>query len=171
MDGTILEKKYKIVARIVALEEGGGGGGGYVLPIASADTLGGVKVGNGLSINAETGVLSASSQSWDYSTNEVNTGQKWVDGSDIYVKTIDIGQLPENNYVEVNHGITGIDKVVKIELSAYTDSGVSMVESGIFYANFVDSTKIRVTTTFLAASYTAKAAIFYIKTAPTRKKK
>ena len=38
---------------------GGGGGGGYTLPIASADTLGGVKVGDGLSINA-SGVLSAS---------------------------------------------------------------------------------------------------------------
>ena len=37
---------------------GGGGGGGYVLPIASASTLGGIKVGSGLSIDAN-GVLSA----------------------------------------------------------------------------------------------------------------
>lgn len=36
-----------------------GGGGSYVLPIASAQTLGGVKIGTGLSINAQTGVLSA----------------------------------------------------------------------------------------------------------------
>ena len=36
-----------------------GGGGGYVLPIASSETLGGVKVGSGLSINSETGELSA----------------------------------------------------------------------------------------------------------------
>ena len=36
---------------------GSGGGGGYVLPIASASTLGGIKVGSGLSINA-SGVLS-----------------------------------------------------------------------------------------------------------------
>ena len=35
------------------------GGGGGELPIASADTLGGIKVGSGLSINSETGVLSA----------------------------------------------------------------------------------------------------------------
>jgi hypothetical protein len=39
-------------------EGGGGGGGGYVLPTASADTLGGVKVGENLSIDAN-GVLSA----------------------------------------------------------------------------------------------------------------
>lgn len=35
------------------------GGGGYELPIASAETLGGVKVGSNLTIDAETGVLSA----------------------------------------------------------------------------------------------------------------
>lgn len=40
-------------------ENGGGGGGGYVLPTASASTLGGVKVGENLSIDAN-GVLSAS---------------------------------------------------------------------------------------------------------------
>ena len=34
--------------------------GGYNLPIATSDTLGGIKVGAGLSINSETGVLSAS---------------------------------------------------------------------------------------------------------------
>ena len=35
------------------------------LPIASADTLGGVKVGTGLSINSESGVLSADSPEWN----------------------------------------------------------------------------------------------------------
>lgn len=39
-------------------DSGGGGGGGYTLPVASADTLGGVKVGNNLSIDND-GVLSA----------------------------------------------------------------------------------------------------------------
>ena len=40
--------------------DGGGGGGGesYTLPAATASTLGGIKVGSGLSITAE-GVLSA----------------------------------------------------------------------------------------------------------------
>lgn len=37
---------------------GGGGGGSYTLPVASANTLGGVKVGSGLSID-NNGVLSA----------------------------------------------------------------------------------------------------------------
>lgn len=37
---------------------GGGGGGGYVLPAATAETLGGIKVGEGLSVT-EDGTLSA----------------------------------------------------------------------------------------------------------------
>lgn len=37
---------------------GSGGEDPYVLPIASSEILGGVKVGNGLTINSETGVLS-----------------------------------------------------------------------------------------------------------------
>ena len=40
-------------------DTGGGGGGTYTLPVASANTLGGVKVGSGLSITS-SGVLSAS---------------------------------------------------------------------------------------------------------------
>ena len=40
------------------LLQGGGGGGGYVLPPATADTLGGIMVGDGLSVTHE-GVLSA----------------------------------------------------------------------------------------------------------------
>ena len=41
------------------LKANGGGGGGYTLPIASANTLGGIKVGSGLSIDPATGVLDA----------------------------------------------------------------------------------------------------------------
>ena len=45
-------------AVVEGLEGGGGGGSGYTLPAATANTLGGIKVGSGLSITAE-GVLSA----------------------------------------------------------------------------------------------------------------
>lgn len=58
---------------------------GGALPIASAETLGGVKVGEGLSIT-ENGVLSADGQAVDYSTTEYATGQKWIDGKEIYGK-------------------------------------------------------------------------------------
>ena len=42
---------------------GSGSGGTYVLPIATANRLGGIKVGDGLSIDPSTGVLSASGSS------------------------------------------------------------------------------------------------------------
>lgn len=42
----------------------------YVLPIASATTLGGIKVGSGLSINASTGVLTANVQAWSSLTGK-----------------------------------------------------------------------------------------------------
>ena len=45
-------------AEVEIFPGGGGGGDSYTLPTASASTLGGVKVGSGLSVTAE-GVLSA----------------------------------------------------------------------------------------------------------------
>lgn len=55
----------------------------YVLPIASAETLGGIKVGTGLSINSSTGVLSASvsSLSWDNITDKPNFATVATSGS------------------------------------------------------------------------------------------
>ena len=57
-------------------EGGGGGGGGYTLPIASANTLGGVKVGDGLEI-AESGVLSVDDE------NEAQIAVAYMPNSDI----------------------------------------------------------------------------------------
>ena len=45
------------------------GGGTYELPIASAETLGGVKVGSNLSIDSETGVLSATNTTYSAGSN------------------------------------------------------------------------------------------------------
>ena len=55
----------------------GGGGGGYVLPIASASVLGGVKVGSGLTIDnagrLSTEAQSGASEDWAwYSVEEYN---------------------------------------------------------------------------------------------------
>ena len=89
----------------------------YTLPIAAADTLGGVKVGTGLSINAETGVLSANSQIVDYSTTEQATGQKWIDGQDIYVCTFDQGSdvsIGSSSYTDTNIDASGIAKIIDV---------------------------------------------------------
>ncbi len=96
-----------------------GGGGAYVLPVASADTLGGVKVGERLLI--DDGVLSAVKQVADFSTDEHATGEKWIDGKNRYFKTIDCGALPNNDVKTVDSGLTNVN-VYKIEGVAIRDS-------------------------------------------------
>lgn len=51
-------------------------GSTYVLPIAAADTLGGVKIGDGLSIDSETGILSADTYSLPTASDETKGGVK-----------------------------------------------------------------------------------------------
>ena len=48
-----------------------------------------------------------------YSTDEVKTGGKWIDGKPIYRKTISCGALPNTYYKNVNHNITNLDFVTK----------------------------------------------------------
>lgn len=48
-----------------------------------------------------------------YSTTEHKVG-KWIDGSDLYEKTIDFGALPNNTTKTVAHGISNLDKIVSI---------------------------------------------------------
>lgn len=65
-------------------------GGGADLAPATASTLGGVKVGNGLNV-ASDGTLSVAGA--DYSITEHLTGRKWIDGLDIYEKSIELSNL------------------------------------------------------------------------------
>lgn len=87
-----------------------GENGGFTLPVATAETLGGVKVGDGLSI--ADGVLSANSQKVDYSTTEVDTGTKWIDGKPIYLKVINTSIAISQNDTWYNSGLTGVDTIL-----------------------------------------------------------
>lgn len=71
------------------------------------------KLTAGNNITIENNVISASGgSSWNYSTNEVYTGQNWIDGKPIYCRVIDLGSLknfaigwnnlmiPHNNYYD-----------------------------------------------------------------------
>lgn len=100
-----------------AIAEGGGGGGGYVLPIASADTLGGVKIGENLNIDAN-GVLSAAGgggaagafktlTSADYNWPETGTKNA------VALWLLD----PGNYYVDNSAGLT-----TKVKVNAYDDN-------------------------------------------------
>lgn len=51
----------------------------------------------------------------NYSTTETDTGFTWIDGKNIYKKTVNIGTLPNNTKKSVSHGITNLDKIIKID--------------------------------------------------------
>lgn len=71
--------------------------------------------GENISIDPVTNVISASGGggSWDYSTSEVNTGQKWIDGKDIYCCVYkDVNRiLTDNNW---NNNILSIANISEI---------------------------------------------------------
>lgn len=117
-------------------ENAGGGGLPYVLPIASAETLGGVKVGNNLTIDAN-GVLSAPPPVPSYSATEQATGQKWIDGKVIYFKTVEIDNpVSTGTPTSVAHGADA-DKIVKIDGYAEIDGvfvPVTYYASSNYYA-------------------------------------
>ena len=50
-----------------------------------------------------------------YSLSEVNTGMTWVDGKSIYKKTLRYNNTTIANNTSINHGISDIYRVVKIE--------------------------------------------------------
>lgn len=51
----------------------------------------------------------------DYSTSEINTGAKWIDGSAIYKKTINIGTVNTNSSAVIAHNILSFATFIKSE--------------------------------------------------------
>lgn len=161
MDGTILGKKYDII--------GGSGGGGHITP-ATTETLGGVIVGDGLSVT-EDGVLSANSQTWNYSTSEVNTGQKWIDGKDIFCKVYTT-PLGNNTTITLEENFAPAKTLVKIEPTAltvdndlhyqFTMGTMTSMNDIIICEVFADNLQVVVRDNY--GSYTGYFAVYYTKT-------
>lgn len=75
--------------------------------------------GSALSANNYVAVYGGDPITMDYSTTEINTGAKWIDGSAIYKKTINFGALPNATSKGVSAGISNLDYIIKIEGTAY----------------------------------------------------
>ena len=54
-----------------------------------------------------------------YSTEEINTEEKWVDGKDIYRKVIYIGILPDDAKEKYAHNILNMDYLVQLNVTWY----------------------------------------------------
>lgn len=104
----------------------GGGGGGYVLPIASQSTLGGVKVGQNLSIDS-AGTLSADAQQVGIATT-AQTGVVKI-GSGI---TVDSAGTISADIPQIGVATTAQTGVVKIGQGINVDSAgtISVDEQG-----------------------------------------
>lgn len=68
----------------------------------------------------------AVAESLSYSTEEMATGGKWIDGKPIYRTVVDFGTLPNNTTRFVAHNISNIDTMIKY--SALADDGTYFVQ-------------------------------------------
>ena len=77
-----------------------------------------IKATSGLSENAQDNVINTLNEERSYSTSEVNTGKKWIDGKPIYRKVVDCGALPNNTSKTVNHNISNFGELVSMNAHA-----------------------------------------------------
>lgn len=107
-----------------------------------------------------------------YSTEEVNTGTKWIDGKAVYKKTFDLGTLPNNGQESKTNVLSGIDKIVRIEGMAINSAGSCM---SLPYADYYSSSihviavtvyakkDIEVRSNYNATEFSGYATIYYTK--------
>lgn len=74
--------------------------------------------GSALGDNEYVAVYGGAPIIMDYSTSEVDTGARWIDGSAIYKKTINLGALPNSTSKDVAHNISNLGFVVDIQATA-----------------------------------------------------
>ena len=106
-----------------------------------------------------------------YSTNEVKTGGKWIDGKPIYRKTISCGALPNNTTKNVAHGINNLERVIKTEGYSVGTAGSAgsfipvPYVSGVPMAMYVDMTNLVLQTSGTYSNYSdTYVTIEYTKT-------
>lgn len=98
----------------------------------------------------------SSSGGIDYSTEEQNTGIKWIDGKPIYQKTITIpNTLTDSAYVTWITDTPNIENIVNYEIY---HSGKNFV-----YINPINLYEMATTVTDNAVSAGSKATIWYTK--------
>lgn len=78
-----------------------------------------------------------SGSSFTYSTSERWTGDYWIDGKKIYCKTVSLGAMPNNTTKYVAHGVTNIDRFIKIDgVAKASSNGNHLI---LPYVNFYNS--------------------------------
>lgn len=137
MDGTILNKKLKIEEKLAQLNEIAqkvddiptftSDDRAFLEGLPGFPTVDGKKVLTATTESGETSLTYEEQESGalDYSTSEQATGQKWIDGKDIYFKTLNCGNLPNNSSISVPSGLTDAT-VIKMEAYAVGGSTIPL---------------------------------------------
>lgn len=118
----------------------------YELPIASASTLGGIKVGAGLSINAESGVLSATgggtADAVDWSNVESRPFNS-VSSTDFVVSETQELQISDTKWATKSY-VTGLGYVTTATFNEYinTTAPAEFVAIEGFKANYLDANNV-----------------------------
>lgn len=114
------------MANNISFGGGNGGGGSSTLSGLSDVTLSAPTNGQVLKYDGSKWVNGAGggSSGHTYSTTEQEIGT-WVDGSTLYEKTIDIGELPNNTTKSVAHNISNLSTVVYL-LGFASNSSVTL---------------------------------------------
>lgn len=120
------------------------------------------------------GVAEAAEEENTYSTSEHVVG-KWIDGSEIYERTYDIGALPNATTKSTEHNITNLDKIISI---AAVGSSATLrfpipyiygTKTDINFVNiFVDNVNITVNCTGDRSSYNGVVTVRYTKSTASR---
>lgn len=106
-----------------------------------------------------------------YSTEETVTGGTWIDGSTIYKKTINFGALPNAADKAVAHGISNLNRVIRVE--AIADYGTGNTKFPIPFSSptglgsnvslAIESSTIGIRTGNDRSGATAYVTIYYTK--------
>ena len=107
----------------------------------------------------------AVADSLSYSTDEIKTGGKWIDGKPIYKKVVDFGALPNNTSKTVAHGISNLEKAIMASGFAINNNGESIYIPHTLSGFYINKTNITLNTTYNYSSYTETyITIEYTKT-------
>lgn len=106
-----------------------------------------------------------------YSTEETVSGGTWIDGSTIYKKTINFGALPNAANKAVAHGISNLNRVIRVEAIADYGTGntkfpipfSSPTGLGSSVALAIESSTIEIRTGSDRSGATAYVTIYYTK--------
>ena len=103
----------------------------------------------------------------DYSTAEIDTGAKWIDGSPIYKKTLVVSALSaDGSYATKDINETGVSKIIKFE-GVMTNSGETgfwdISYKGVNIEAGVQRISLYNTSGFDLSTYKAYVTIYYTK--------